>query len=38
MGKNGRKAAVGRFNWESESKVLFSVYERVLNGNAHDLH
>jgi len=38
MGKNGRKAAVGRFNWESESKVLFSVYERVLNGNARDLH
>lgn len=31
MGENGRKAVLGKYNWENESKKLLKVYEEPLN-------
>ena len=30
MGRNGRRAVVEKFNWESEAKILVSIYEELL--------
>jgi hypothetical protein len=32
MGENGRRAVLGRYNWENESRRLLAIYEAVLNG------
>ncbi len=32
MGENGRKAVLEKYNWETESKKLISVYENLLKG------
>lgn len=34
MGKNGRKAALNEFTWESQSKVLIDLYEGILGNKA----
>ena len=32
MGENGRRAALNRYNWESQSGVLIELYKNILNG------
>ena len=31
MGLNGQKAALTKYNWDSQERILLSVYEKVLN-------
>jgi glycosyltransferase involved in cell wall biosynthesis len=33
MGQNGRKAALEKYNWETESQKLINLYENILKGN-----
>jgi len=33
MGQNGRKAILGEYNWERESKKLLDVYSKILGDN-----
>ena len=30
MGDNGRKAILGKYNWENEEKKLLNVYDKIL--------
>lgn len=32
MGENGRRAVMGRYNWEKESEKLLAVYEELVAG------
>ncbi|MFA5195832.1 MAG: glycosyltransferase, partial [Bacteroidales bacterium] len=31
MGKNGQKAVINKYNWESEKKKLLGLYEKLIN-------
>ena len=31
MGLNGQKAALTKYNWDSQERILLSVYEKILN-------
>ncbi len=31
MGKNGQKAVINKYNWESEKKELLGLYEKLIN-------
>jgi hypothetical protein len=33
MGEQGKKAVQQEYNWERESKLLFSIYEALLEHN-----
>lgn len=36
MGKNGRKAFLDKYNWESQEKKLLQLYEKVLGGRKRE--
>ena len=31
MGLNGQKAVLAEYNWDSQERILFSVYEKIVN-------